>query len=63
MVGHNCGGLGKMPGFYFRAQLDNIQDMAHRQGPAGPPGQLSAYFRAHTLGQSRSPLCIPATLP
>ncbi|KAK9845225.1 hypothetical protein WJX81_000502 [Elliptochloris bilobata] len=30
MVGHNCGGLGKMPGFYFRAELDNIQDMAHR---------------------------------
>ncbi len=42
MVGHNCGGLGKMPGFYFRAQLDNIQDMAHRQGPSVPPCQLSA---------------------
>ena len=33
MVGHNCGGLGKMPGFYFRAELDNVQDMAHRRGP------------------------------
>ena len=34
MVGHNCGGLGKMPGFYFRAELDNVQDMAHRRNPA-----------------------------
>ena len=33
MVGHNCGGLGKMPGFYFQAELDNVQDMAHRRGP------------------------------
>ena len=33
MVGHNCGGLGKMPGFYFRAELDNVQDMAHRRAP------------------------------
>lgn len=34
MVGHNCGGLGKMPGFYFRAELDNVQDMAHRRAHA-----------------------------
>eukprot|EP00887_Chlorella_sp_A99_P003563 scaffold7.g3563.t1 len=27
MVGHNTGGLGKMPGFYFEAELDNTEDL------------------------------------
>jgi len=42
MVGHDCGGLGKMPGFYFAAELDNIQDMAHRRAPPARPGEAAA---------------------
>ena len=29
-IGHNTGGLGKMPGFYFEGGLDNIGDLAVR---------------------------------
>ena len=29
-IGHNTGGLGKMPGFYFEGDLDNIADLSVR---------------------------------
>lgn len=55
MVGHNCGGLGKMPGFYFTSDLDNIQDMAHRRVAltAERPGSLVGL--AHLKHVSQEP--------
>ena len=53
MVGHNCGGLGKMPGFYFRAELDNVQDMAHRREPLllNPASSLAGLLLPRRAGQ------------
>lgn len=30
VIGHNTGGLGKVPGFYFNAELDNVADLTKR---------------------------------
>ena len=30
IIGHNTGGLGKMPGFYFKEGLDNAEGLAAR---------------------------------
>ncbi|KAL4459197.1 hypothetical protein ABPG75_014062 [Micractinium tetrahymenae] len=47
-IGHNTGGLGKMPGYYYTAELDCVQDQALRladaalRALAAPPAEVRA---------------------